>query len=90
MFQFAIAMTGTIILAVYAVNSPEIGGIAGLKAALPAETLSFCTYHRSGGRRYRCSWVERGVLHGLHRGSVVVELVSRRRTRRRAVMWPSG
>ena len=41
MFQFAIAMTGTIILAVYAVNSPEIGGIAGLKAALPAETFRF-------------------------------------------------
>lgn len=41
MFQFAIAMTGTIILAVYAVNSPEIGGIAGLKSALPAETFRF-------------------------------------------------
>jgi SSS family solute:Na+ symporter len=41
MFQFAIAMTGTIILAIYAVNSPEIGGIAGLKAALPAETFKF-------------------------------------------------
>ncbi|MCH8496128.1 MAG: Na+:solute symporter [Balneolales bacterium] len=41
MFQFAIAMTGTIILAVYAVNTPEIGGIAGLKAALPPETFNF-------------------------------------------------
>lgn len=41
MFQFAIAMTGTIILAIYAVNSPEIGGIAGLKSALPAETFNF-------------------------------------------------
>jgi SSS family solute:Na+ symporter len=41
MFQFAIAMTGTIILAIYAVNSPEIGGIAGLKAALPSETFNF-------------------------------------------------
>lgn len=41
MFQFAIAMTGTIILAIYAVNSPDIGGISGLKAALPAETFNF-------------------------------------------------
>lgn len=41
MFQFAIAMTGTIILAIYAVNAPEIGGIAGLKAALPEQTFNF-------------------------------------------------
>lgn len=41
MFQFAIAMTGTIILAIYAVNFPEIGGVAGLKAALPPETFNF-------------------------------------------------
>lgn len=41
MFQFTIAMTGTIILAIYAVNSPDIGGIAGLKAALPEETFRF-------------------------------------------------
>lgn len=41
MFQFTIAMVGTIILAIYAVNAPEIGGIAGLKAALPAETFNF-------------------------------------------------
>ena len=41
MFQFTIAMVGTIILAIYAVNSPEIGGVAGLKAALPAHTFNF-------------------------------------------------
>jgi len=40
-FQFAIALGGTIVLAVYAVNIPEIGGIAGLQAKLPAETFQF-------------------------------------------------
>lgn len=39
--QFGIAMIGTIILAVLVVNSPEIGGISGLKAKLPAETFQF-------------------------------------------------
>ncbi|WP_210330361.1 sodium:solute symporter family protein [Aliikangiella sp. G2MR2-5] len=39
--QFIIAMTGSIVLAVMVVNSEQVGGIAGLKAALPEETLSF-------------------------------------------------
>lgn len=39
--QFVIAMTGTIIMAVLVVNSPEIGGIAGLKAKLPPSSLNF-------------------------------------------------
>jgi Na+/proline symporter len=34
--QFIIAMAGSIILAVVVVNQPEIGGISGLKAQLPA------------------------------------------------------
>jgi Na+/proline symporter len=37
--QFIIAMTGCIILAVVALNAPEVGGIAGLKAKLPAWRL---------------------------------------------------
>jgi len=40
-FQFVIAMTGCIVLAVIVISSPEIGGLSGLKAQLPAETLSF-------------------------------------------------
>lgn len=39
--QFIIAMTGSIVLAVLVVNSEKIGGIDGLKAALPENTLSF-------------------------------------------------
>ncbi len=39
--QFIIAMTGSIVLAVIVVNSEQVGGIDGLKAALPPETLSF-------------------------------------------------
>ncbi len=39
--QFITAMTGSILLALYVLNSPEIGGIDGLKAGLPASTLSF-------------------------------------------------
>ncbi|MTI30329.1 sodium:solute symporter family protein, partial [Xanthovirga aplysinae] len=39
--QFVIAITGCIILAVLVINSPQIGGIDGLKAKLPAEAFSF-------------------------------------------------
>jgi Na+/proline symporter len=40
-FQFIIAMTGCIILAVIVLNTPEVGGIDGLKAKLPAWRLDF-------------------------------------------------
>ncbi len=39
--HFLTAMTGCIILAVVALGLPEVGGIAGIKAKLPAETLNF-------------------------------------------------
>lgn len=39
--QFVIAMTGCIILAILVLNSEKIGGIAGLKKQLPAETFQF-------------------------------------------------
>ncbi|MCB9094489.1 MAG: Na+:solute symporter [Halobacteriovoraceae bacterium] len=39
--QFTIAMLGCIALAVIVVSSPEIGGIAGLKAKLSAESFNF-------------------------------------------------
>lgn len=37
--QFIIAMTGCIILAVIVLNSPDVGGVEGLKAKLPAWRL---------------------------------------------------
>jgi solute:Na+ symporter, SSS family len=40
-FQFIIALGGTIVLAIFAVNIPEIGGISGLQEKLPAETFRF-------------------------------------------------
>ncbi len=40
-FQFAVAMVGTIALAVIAVNIPEIGGLDGLKAKLPDWMFEF-------------------------------------------------
>lgn len=40
-FQFFIAITGCIILAVIVVNSPQIGGIAGLKTSLPESAFNF-------------------------------------------------
>jgi SSS family solute:Na+ symporter len=40
-FQFIIAMTGSIILAVVVVGSTQIGGIAGLQSKLPAFTFEF-------------------------------------------------
>lgn len=39
--QFITAMTGSILLAVYVLDSPEVGGVEGLKAALPASTFDF-------------------------------------------------
>lgn len=39
--QFIIAMTGCVILAIIVLNAPEVGGIAGLKAKLPAWRLDF-------------------------------------------------
>ncbi|WP_412062756.1 sodium:solute symporter family protein [Rubrivirga sp. IMCC45206] len=40
-FQFCLAMVGSVALAWYALDIPEVGGIAGLKAALPAEAFRF-------------------------------------------------
>ncbi len=40
-FQFIIAMGGTIILAIFALDLPEVGGVAGLRAQLPEETFRF-------------------------------------------------
>ncbi|HNS47279.1 MAG TPA: hypothetical protein PKH94_08585, partial [Bacteroidales bacterium] len=40
-FQFIMAMTGCIILAVFAIKAPQIGGIEGLKAQLPAWLFKF-------------------------------------------------
>ncbi len=39
--QFLLAMIGTILLAIFVVKQPEIGGMAGMKAQLPKEALSF-------------------------------------------------
>jgi SSS family solute:Na+ symporter len=40
-FQFVVAMGGTIVLAVVVLGLPEVGGIGGLRAKLPASTFSF-------------------------------------------------
>ncbi len=40
-FQFFIAMLGCIILAVIVVNSPQVGGMAGLKQSLPKYVFDF-------------------------------------------------
>jgi len=41
MFQFFIAMAGCIVLAVVVLDLPQIGGIAGLKKALPEDVFNF-------------------------------------------------
>jgi hypothetical protein len=38
-FQFIIAMTGCIVLACFTLNLPQIGGIDGLKKALPTHVF---------------------------------------------------
>ena len=40
-FQFFIAMLGCIILAIIVINSPQVGGIAGLKSNLPGYVFDF-------------------------------------------------
>jgi Na+/proline symporter len=40
-FQFCLAMAGSVALAWYALDLPAVGGIAGLKAQLPAEAFRF-------------------------------------------------
>jgi SSS family solute:Na+ symporter len=40
-FQFVFAMAGTIALAVFALRLPQVGGIAGLRDKLPADTFDF-------------------------------------------------
>ncbi len=40
-FQFIIAMTGSIILAIFAVNHVDVGGIVALKEKLPEATFDF-------------------------------------------------
>ena len=39
--QFTVAMTGSIVLAVLVINSDQIGGIDGLKAAIPEQAIAF-------------------------------------------------
>ena len=39
--QFVLAMAGSIALAIFVIQSPEIGGLTGLQQALPSETLDF-------------------------------------------------
>lgn len=39
--QFVIAMTGCVILAIYVVNSPQVGGIDGMKSQLPSFVFDF-------------------------------------------------
>jgi SSS family solute:Na+ symporter len=47
-FQFVFAMTGTIALAWFALQQPEIGGLDGLVARLPPETLQFTPVSAAG------------------------------------------
>ena len=47
-FQFILAMIGSITLAVYVLKAPEIGGLKGLKSALPEETFNFIPSIASG------------------------------------------
>jgi Na+/proline symporter len=47
-FQFVFAMTGTIALAWFALQLPEIGGLDGLVSRLPPETLQFMPVSAAG------------------------------------------
>ena len=49
-FQFVLAMVGCIVLAFVVLALPEVGGIAGLQAKLPAWTFRFLPVVGDGGR----------------------------------------
>ncbi len=48
-FQFVVAMTGCIVLAVYAVHNADVGGIAGLKQKLPEWVFKYMPDITSSG-----------------------------------------
>ena len=50
--QFVIAMTGCIILAIYVVNSPQVGGISGMKNQLPEFVFDFFPQIASEGTSF--------------------------------------
>ena len=91
--QFAIAMAGAVALAYYALAAPGVGGLDGLRAALPESTFRLWPAvgpmdGNAGGHRRDAGAAGR-VVRGLPRGPVVGELVSgagagRRRLRRPA------
>ncbi|MGE3191345.1 MAG: sodium:solute symporter family protein, partial [Vicinamibacterales bacterium] len=49
MAQFALAMTGSVALAWFALRAPEVGGLAGLAERLPAGSLDFVPAFGAGG-----------------------------------------
>ncbi len=49
LFQFSLAMLGTVVLAWYALQVPAIGGLDGLLASLPPETFKFFPASGGGG-----------------------------------------
>ncbi len=49
LIQFGIAMTGSFAAAYFALQRPEVGGLAGLFAKLPAETYAFLPDASNGG-----------------------------------------
>lgn len=59
-FQFVLAMTGCIILAVLVIQSDQIGGISGLKEKIPAEMLQFTPGLGSSGKTgtFSLGWPE--------------------------------
>lgn len=50
--QFVIAMTGCITLAIYVVNSPQVGGISGMKNQLPEFVFDFFPQIASEGTSF--------------------------------------
>lgn len=46
--QFFVAMTGSVVLAYLVIDSPEVGGISGLQAALPEEMFAFTPSFETG------------------------------------------
>jgi SSS family solute:Na+ symporter len=61
-FQFILAMTGCIILAIIVINSPQIGGISGLEAKLPDWALRFTPEIGGGNSAAEVSVQAGGIL----------------------------
>ncbi|MCS7074081.1 MAG: Na+:solute symporter, partial [Bacteroidia bacterium] len=64
-FQFILAMTGCIVLALFTLSSDTIGGISGLLSKIPTESLQFFPQQHSMGKQFLITPMELVAFIGI-------------------------